>query len=192
MDLSILKHILYREVERILIASVSASTFIFSEFFSSDMIKLLANLSVFIFRRGQGLFKFLFVIDDFIRVFAIAILLPMLMSWLGLSKAFQIAGFILGIIIDMQDFVTEFGPGKIISKKDLWVIREKYGLFKILFVIDDFFRAFVMTILISVLLSYFNIGGVFFFLLILLGMAIDIHDLYETFSQGKLIIDKSK
>ena len=154
------------------------------------MIKLLANLSVFLFRRGHGLFKFLFVIDDFIRVFAIAILLPILMNWLGLSKVFLIIGFIIGIIIDMQDFVTEFGPGKTISKNDLWVIREKYGWFKILFVIDDFFRAFVMTILFSVMLSYYNIGGIFFFIILLLGLAIDIHDLYETFTQGKLTIDK--
>jgi hypothetical protein len=156
------------------------------------MIRLLTNLAIHLFRRGRGLFKFLFVIDDFIRVFAIVILLPMLISWLGLGKFYLIIGIILGIIIDIHDFVTEFGPGKTVTKNDLSVIREKYGLFKVLFVIDDFFRAFVMTLLTSAFVSYYNIGGIFFIILILLGLAIDIHDLFETFSQGKLRVESGK
>ena len=58
-----------------------------------------------LFKRGKGIFKALFVIDDLFRIFTMTILFPILFSWLGLGNTGIILGVILGLIIDIQDFM---------------------------------------------------------------------------------------
>ena len=65
-----------------------------------------------IIRRGRGIFKILFVIDDFIRLFAMTLLIPMFFSWLGGGPFLRILGVILGAIIDIQDFIADAGVAK--------------------------------------------------------------------------------
>ncbi len=61
----------------------------------------------FITRRGHGLFKLLFVIDDFIRVFTMTILFIILSSWLHLPTAIMFLLAMLGLVIDIQDFIED-------------------------------------------------------------------------------------
>ena len=56
-------------------------------------------------KRGKGLFKFLFVIDDFIRLFTMTILIPIFFSKLGFGTLLVNAGLILGLVIDIHDFM---------------------------------------------------------------------------------------
>ena len=41
------------------------------------MIKVILNMLMQVTKRGKGVFKFLFVIDDFIRLFTMTILIPL-------------------------------------------------------------------------------------------------------------------
>jgi hypothetical protein len=46
------------------------------------------------------------------------ILIPILLSWIGLGKSFIVFGVILGIVIDAHDFITEFSNGKVSAEDD--------------------------------------------------------------------------
>ena len=74
--------------------------------------KTITRMVTHVFRRGKGLFKILFAIDDFIRLFTMTILLPIFFTWLNLGPTGRVIGVILGMIIDVHDFITEFGQGK--------------------------------------------------------------------------------
>lgn len=65
-----------------------------------------------IIRRGRGIFKILFVIDDFIRLFAMTLLIPIFFTALGGGPFIRTLGVILGAIIDIQDFVADAGIAK--------------------------------------------------------------------------------
>jgi hypothetical protein len=71
------------------------------------MVKILVLLIKHILRRGHGVFKLLFVIDDFIRLFAMTLLFGMLAWRFNASGFLTVALVGLGIFIDMHDFLTE-------------------------------------------------------------------------------------
>ena len=75
-------------------------------------IRLIFSIIERIFRRGRGIFKFLFVIDDFFRIFTMTILIPIFFSLFSSNSVLTILGVLLGLVIDIQDFITEFGVGK--------------------------------------------------------------------------------
>lgn len=77
------------------------------------IIELFANLIFILFRRGTGFFKFLFVIDDFFRLFTMTILIPIFFRWLHFGDTLVTLGVILGIVIDIHDFISEYGIAKI-------------------------------------------------------------------------------
>lgn len=67
---------------------------------------ILGKMLVALFKRGKGLFKALFVIDDFLRIFTMTLLIPLGFSLLGLGKTFIVLGVLLGLVIDIHDFIT--------------------------------------------------------------------------------------
>ncbi len=71
------------------------------------IIKLIAAIVQFITRRGNGIFKFLFVIDDFLRVFTMTILLIIVSNWLKFPTAIMFLLAMLGLVIDIQDFLQD-------------------------------------------------------------------------------------
>ncbi len=76
------------------------------------LIKLFSSMISHLFRRGKGLFKFLFVIDDFIRLFTMTIIIPNLLMMINAGRALVISGLLLGLVIDLQDYISEYGVGK--------------------------------------------------------------------------------
>ena len=66
-----------------------------------------------IFREKNGLSAFIFAIHDLIQIAAMAILIPLFLNWIRLGQPFLSLGVLLGIIIDIHDFTTEFGSGKV-------------------------------------------------------------------------------
>ncbi|NTV24052.1 MAG: hypothetical protein HGA85_06820 [Nanoarchaeota archaeon] len=73
------------------------------------LLKMLASLT----RKGKGIFKVLCMIDYFFRFFTRSILIHLLFSWLKLPSFVVILGFLLGAIIDIQDFMAEMGIRKV-------------------------------------------------------------------------------
>jgi hypothetical protein len=71
------------------------------------ILKLIIAIAQFITRRGTGLFKALFVIDDFIRVFTMTILFIILSSWLRFPTIIMFLLAMLGLVIDIQDFIED-------------------------------------------------------------------------------------
>ena len=65
----------------------------------------------FLFRRGTCITKFLFFIDDFFRLFAMTFLIPIFFAWFGFGNTLRTLGVILGLIIDIHDFISDFGKG---------------------------------------------------------------------------------
>ena len=45
------------------------------------------------------------------------ILIPIFLSWLGFGNLLVTIGVILGLVIDIHDFISEFGVGKIEIKR---------------------------------------------------------------------------
>jgi hypothetical protein len=73
------------------------------------IFKVLFSMFKHIFRRGRGIFKFLFVIDDFFRLFTMTILIPVLFNFLNFGSLLVSLGAALGIIIDVHDFLEQAG-----------------------------------------------------------------------------------
>jgi hypothetical protein len=71
------------------------------------ILKLIIAIVHFITRRGHGLFKALFVIDDFIRVFTMTILFIIMSSWLRFPTVIMFLLAMLGLVIDIQDFIED-------------------------------------------------------------------------------------
>jgi hypothetical protein len=71
------------------------------------ILNLILTIGSYIIRRGSGIFKFLFMIDDFFRVFTMTILFTIFFTWLGLGRILITLGALLGLIIDVQDFIAE-------------------------------------------------------------------------------------
>lgn len=58
-------------------------------------------------RRGKGVFKILFIIDDFFRLFTMTILFSVLFNWLNVNTYILVLAVILGVIIDVHDFLSD-------------------------------------------------------------------------------------
>jgi hypothetical protein len=71
------------------------------------ILELIKAIIVAITSRGTGLFKILFVIDDFIRVFTMTILFIILASWLHFPTIIMFLLAMLGLVIDIQDFIED-------------------------------------------------------------------------------------
>ena len=71
------------------------------------VLKILTAIAFHIVRRGSGIFKLLFVVDDFIRVFTMTILFIILFTWLHLHQVIIFMGAMLGLAIDMHDFISD-------------------------------------------------------------------------------------
>ena len=52
------------------------------------------------------------VIDDFFRKFTMTIFIPIFLNWLGLGNIIVNLGLILGLVIDVHDFMTDAGIAK--------------------------------------------------------------------------------
>jgi hypothetical protein len=77
------------------------------------IVKLISLMISRIFRRGRGIFKILFVIDDFIRLFTMTLIIPYIFSLITSNQILIVLGVVLGLVIDVHDFISEFGEGKI-------------------------------------------------------------------------------
>ena len=79
------------------------------------ILQLIVAIVNHIVRRGQGIFKILFVIDDFIRVFTMTILIIIFFTWLRFPQFLVFLGAMLGLIIDIQDFLEDNELAKFFS-----------------------------------------------------------------------------
>ena len=77
------------------------------------ILKIFFRMFKHLFRRGRGIFKFLFAIDDFFRIFTMTIIIPIFFNWLNFSVMFIVLGAVLGLIIDVHDFISQMGVAKI-------------------------------------------------------------------------------
>ncbi|MBI2142151.1 hypothetical protein HYU15_01520 [Candidatus Woesearchaeota archaeon] len=73
---------------------------------------MVIGITALIFRRGTGIFKLLFAIDDSIRLISITLLLWMGLAFIGAPKPVIMAGIVLGIIIDAHDITDALSKGK--------------------------------------------------------------------------------
>jgi hypothetical protein len=71
------------------------------------ILQVIGAIASYLVRRGSGIFKILFFIDDFIRVFTMAILFIILLTWLKFPQFLIILGGLLGLVIDIQDFIED-------------------------------------------------------------------------------------
>ncbi|MEM4397423.1 MAG: hypothetical protein QW757_02230 [Candidatus Woesearchaeota archaeon] len=77
-------------------------------FFIRFSIKLVKYFS----RHGKTPLKFLFWVDDIIRLFTMTIIFYLLAIIFKLSTFWTIVLFILGLIVDFHDFVSQSSIGK--------------------------------------------------------------------------------
>ncbi len=77
------------------------------------ILKIFYKMLKYLFRRGRGIFKLLFAIDDFFRLFTMTIIIPIFFNWLNFSVMFIALGTILGLIIDVHDFISQVGVAKV-------------------------------------------------------------------------------
>ncbi|MBU0758074.1 MAG: hypothetical protein KKF44_08445 [Nanoarchaeota archaeon] len=95
-----------------------------------NIFQVLVKMIIAIFKRGRGLFKFLFVIDDFFRIFTMTILIPIFFNWLKFSKTLISLGVILGLVIDAHDFMSQFGKSIDSVKGMKYGVTRTFGLRK--------------------------------------------------------------
>jgi len=74
--------------------------------FIFKIFQVLGKMIIALFKRGKGIFKALFVIDDFFRIFTMTFLFPIFFFWIKLGKTGIILGVILGLVVDIHDFIT--------------------------------------------------------------------------------------
>ncbi|MBN1503036.1 hypothetical protein JW930_05820 [Candidatus Woesearchaeota archaeon] len=77
------------------------------------IVKVIVQIITHLLKRGRGILKILFFIDDFFRLFTMTILIPLFFSWLKFGSTLVTLGVILGLVIDVHDFVSEAGIIKI-------------------------------------------------------------------------------
>jgi hypothetical protein len=147
------------------------------------------------FSRGIGLFRVLFIIDDFFRLITLTILLPVLAHWIGLPYLLVLLALVIGLSMDIYDYTKEIGPGMTISLDDfnlIRIIREKKSINTFIFAIHDLIQFTAMTILIPLLLNWLGMSRTFLWIGVLLGIVIDVHDFMTEFGSGKVTIEDSK
>ncbi|MBN2421831.1 hypothetical protein JXB41_01275 [Candidatus Woesearchaeota archaeon] len=131
------------------------------------------------------------MIDDFFRLVIFTILIPVLLNAFGFGRTAIFVGLGIGALMDVYDFITEFGPGQIISKKDLniaYIFRKRHGVLRFAFALHDLMEICAATVLISILLTWLKISYPFLVFGFALGVAIDVHDFITEFSGGRLQI----
>lgn len=69
-------------------------------------------ISKLIFRRGIGIFKLLFAIDDLIRLFTMTIVFVLGLTLLDAPRWLMMAGTCLGLLIDVHDIFDDIKEGK--------------------------------------------------------------------------------
>lgn len=148
-----------------------------------------------LFLRGKGLFKLLYVIDDFFRFIMFTILFPLFTKWLNLGKPWFILALVIGIFLDLLDFYNELGTGmqlslNVFSFKSIF--QSKGGFMKLIFGIQDLVQLMAMTILIPIFFRYLKLNTTFIFLGVFLGISIDVHDFMQEFSHDKIKINKEE
>lgn len=147
------------------------------------------------FSRGIGLFRVLFIIDDFFRMITLTILLPVLANWLGFPNLIVLLALVIGLSMDIYDYAKEIGPGMTLSFDDfnlISIIREKRKISAFIFAIHDLIQFTAMTILIPLLLNWLGMSKTFLWIGVLLGIIIDVHDFMTEFGSGKVTIEDSK
>ncbi len=75
-------------------------------------MNIIVGIFKLIFRRGTGIFKFLFAIDDLIRLFTMTLILFLGLTLIDAGKTAVMAGVLLGLIIDVHDIVDDIRSGK--------------------------------------------------------------------------------
>ncbi len=73
---------------------------------------VLLNIGKLIFRRGTGIFKFLFAVDDLIRLFTMTLVFFFLLSAMDASKTVVLIGSLFGLVIDIHDVFDDLKTGK--------------------------------------------------------------------------------
>ncbi|MEM3374302.1 MAG: hypothetical protein QXE31_03710 [Candidatus Woesearchaeota archaeon] len=79
----------------------------------ADLIKFKIKFIAYLARHSKKSFKFLFWIDDFIRIFAMTILFMLIARILNLNALFSTILFFIGVIVDIEDFINNKGIGKL-------------------------------------------------------------------------------
>ena len=74
-----------------------------------NILQIFGRMLGHILRRGKGIFKALFVIDSFFRVFTMTIIIPLFFSLMRFNIIIVYLGLLLGIIIDVHDFIADAG-----------------------------------------------------------------------------------
>ncbi len=74
-------------------------------------MQITMGIASLIFRRGSGILKFIFAIDDSIRLFTITLVFFLGLSLLQMSQTVIIAGTVLGFIIDVHDIFDDLRSG---------------------------------------------------------------------------------
>ncbi|NTV23043.1 MAG: hypothetical protein HGA85_01545 [Nanoarchaeota archaeon] len=144
------------------------------------------------FRRGVGIFRLLFTIDDFFRMMTLTILLPVFANWLGFPNVLVLLALVIGLAMDVYDFAKEIGPGMTISPNDFnlfYIIRNKKGISTFIFAIHDLIQIAAMTLLIPLFLNWIGIRQPYLAFGVILGIIIDVHDFTTEFGGGKVTVD---
>ncbi len=77
-----------------------------------DVYMAVIGIGSLIFRRGTGIFKLLFAVDDFIRLFTMTLLFFLGLKLLGAGSTIVLLGVALGIVIDVHDIFDDLKSGK--------------------------------------------------------------------------------
>lgn len=77
-----------------------------------SLVKFKIKLVNHLMRRGKGIFRFLFWIDDFIRLLAMTLFFILLSKMLNLGSVLTAIFVGLGAIIDVHDFLSDNSIGK--------------------------------------------------------------------------------
>lgn len=77
------------------------------------MSRLIAEIIKHLLRRGKGIFKILFTVDDFIRLAAMTLAFSIIAKVLNLGNLATMALVLLGVAIDLHDFLYDHKIGKI-------------------------------------------------------------------------------
>jgi hypothetical protein len=145
------------------------------------------------FRRGVGLFRLLFVIDDMFRLITLSILLPVFINWLGFHRIFVLIAFAVGLVLDIYDFAKEVGPGMTLSVDDFnifYLYQNGKGIKDFLFAVHDLLQMAAMTILISLFFTWIGIEPPYLLLGVALGVIIDVHDFTTEFGGGRVSVEE--
>ncbi|MBI2133821.1 hypothetical protein HYU11_04020 [Candidatus Woesearchaeota archaeon] len=73
---------------------------------------MVIGIGSLIFRRGTGIFKLLFAIDDLIRLFTMTLVFFLGLTILDAGQTLMMLGVGLGLVIDIHDIFDDLKSGK--------------------------------------------------------------------------------